>query len=244
MIRMKPKNSSQAKASTVNRKNNLWAVFVGGLSLAVGACLLARPTSSPKPTAVAPVVRGESINSPPPSDPAATRNDLAAGQPPKNTLPTNSMASPAVVSAQAQGDYLTIGFDKLSGFVLTLTNQIVDPVAYTSVLKIAGTIPDSVQSLGEKKVALKGFMLPVKLEGGRVTEFILLKSRTMCCFGVPPKMNEWVSVRMAGKGERVTMDQPVVISGTFHVGEIRRDGLPAGIYRLDGEKMDVPVSFP
>jgi hypothetical protein len=48
---------------------------------------------------------------------------------------------------------LTIGFDKLSDFVLTLTNQIVDPVAYTSVLKLAGTIPDSVHSLREKKVA-------------------------------------------------------------------------------------------
>ncbi|MDB6112726.1 MAG: hypothetical protein JWR69_4476 [Pedosphaera sp.] len=241
---MKPKNSAPATASSVNRNSYRWVAFVGGLGLALGACFLGRSRSSPTPTAVVQEIHGESISSPPPLDPAANRPALSAKQPSTNDAPANSVNAPELVGTQAQGEYFTVGFDTLSDFVLSVTNQMVDPIASFSVLKIAGTIPDSVQSLDEKKVAVKGFMLPIKLEEGRVTEFILLKNRMMCCFGLAPRINEWVSVRMAGKGEKATMDHPVIVSGTLHVAEIRRGAVPTGIYRLDGDKIEMPLGLP
>src|SRR5262249_19531505 len=54
-----------------------------------------------------------------------------------------------------------------------------------------------------------------------------------------PKIHEWVSVKMADKGVKALMDQPVTLYGTLHVGEMRENGYLTGIYRLDGERMKV-----
>ncbi len=48
--------------------------------------------------------------------------------------------------------------------------------------------------------SLKGFMLPMKVNGSLTTDFLLLKNQGLCCYGLPPKITEWVNVRMTGKG--------------------------------------------
>ena len=83
-------------------------------------------------------------------------------------------------------------------------------------------------------------MLPLKVEGGLVTEFLIMRDQSMCCYGSVPKINEWISVKMTGKGIRPMMDQPVTLFGKLHVGEVRENGYLVGIYTLDGEKMAGP----
>jgi len=80
-------------------------------------------------------------------------------------------------------------------------------------------------------------MLPLKVENGRVTEFLLLRDQLMCCFGAVLKINEWVSVKTIGTSVKAIRDQPVTISGKLHVGEMRENGCLVGIYRMDGEKL-------
>ena len=53
--------------------------------------------------------------------------------------------------------------------------------------------------------------------------------------------HEWVSVKMADKGVKPLMDQPVTLFGTLHVGEMRENGFLVGIYRMDGERLGEPV---
>jgi hypothetical protein len=105
---------------------------------------------------------------------------------------------------------------------------------------LVGEIPDRVKALDGKKVAIKGFQLPMKNEGNLVTEFLLLQNQSLCCFGVPPRANQWVYVRMTGKGVRRLMDQPLTFCGTLHVGEYREGNRLRAIYRMDGERMEVP----
>jgi len=38
-------------------------------------------------------------------------------------------------------------------------------------------IPASVKALNEKQVAVRGFMMPMKVEKGMVTEFLLLRNQ-------------------------------------------------------------------
>ena len=83
-------------------------------------------------------------------------------------------------------------------------------------------------------------MLPMKFEGQKATEFLLLKNQSLCCYGVAPKITEWVDVRMTGKGVKAIMDQPVTVCGIFHVGDVRENGDLVGIYRLDGDRLKGP----
>ena len=104
----------------------------------------------------------------------------------------------------------------------------------------SGTIPESVKSLDGKRVRISGYMLPVKVEDGVVKECLLLRNQNMCCFGRRPELNEWVVVKMKGKGVPSTMDTPVTFFGTLHVGEMFENGVFEGLYELDGEKVINP----
>ena len=94
------------------------------------------------------------------------------------------------------------------------------------------------------KIALKGYMLPLKVEDGKITELLILRDQSMCCYGAVPKINEWVSVRMPeGKGVKPVMDVPVTIFGTLKVGEVLENGYLVGIYEMDGERLDGPIDL-
>jgi hypothetical protein len=138
--------------------------------------------------------------------------------------------------------YLAISFEKLSAFPFVVTDQLLDGTkdAGRGPLNTLGQIPAGVRALNDKEIALQGFMLPMKFDHGLTTEFLILRNQGMCCYGVPPKITEWVNVRTAGKGVKPIMDQPVTVCGTFHVGEVRENGDLVGIYRLDCERLINP----
>ena len=104
-------------------------------------------------------------------------------------------------------------------------------------------IPANVKAFDKQRVALKGFMLPLKVEGGLITELLVMRDQSMCCYGTVPKINEWVSVKMTGKGVKPIMDQAVTLYGKLHVGEIRENGYLVGIYQMDGEKLAGPLDL-
>jgi hypothetical protein len=83
-------------------------------------------------------------------------------------------------------------------------------------------------------------MLPLKVEGGLVTEMLIMRDQSMCCYGAVPKINEWVSVKMSSKGVKPVMDQPVTFFGKLKIGAIRENGYLVGIYAMDGEKIEGP----
>ena len=101
-------------------------------------------------------------------------------------------------------------------------------------------IPASVRSLDGGKVVIEGFLLPVKMNNGLAVEFLLMRNQSMCCYGVPPKINEWITVQVNGEGVKPVMDQPIAVAGVLHVGPILENGSLAGIYRLEAEKISAP----
>ena len=96
------------------------------------------------------------------------------------------------------------------------------------------------RKLDDQRVAITGFMLPTKFKNGRVTEFLLMKDQSGCCFGAMPRINEWIIVKMMNDGVPPLMDMPLTFVGKLKVGEVFEEGYLAGIYQLEGEKlMDV-----
>ena len=138
--------------------------------------------------------------------------------------------------------YLAIGFDRLSGFPFVVTDQMVDAMKNYSTAspQTIGQLPDEIRALNEKAVALKGFVMPMKLDHGLTTEFLLLKNQGLCCYGLAPKITEWVNVRMMGKGVKPIMHEPVTVCGTFHVGDVRENGQLLGIYQMDADQVKPP----
>jgi len=130
----------------------------------------------------------------------------------------------------AEAEVLTVGFDKLASYEFTAPE---DPAKAAAA---EAQIPAKVREFNDKKVAVTGFMLPVKMDGGLVTEFLLVKDPMMCCYGVTPKVNEWVVVRMVGKGVPPLMDIPITFEGTLSVGQLYEGGYLTGLYLLKGDR--------
>ena len=156
----------------------------------------------------------------------------------KPVPPPVELAQPAMI-----GDYSVISFDKLASFAYEVPDDpITDPKAKAIIEK--NIIPAAVTGFHKKKIALKGYMLPLKVEGGKITEMLIMRDQSMCCYGTVPKINEWVSVRMPeGKGVKPIMDVPITIFGTLKVGEVLENGYLVGIYELDGDRLGGPIDL-
>lgn len=147
-------------------------------------------------------------------------------------------AAIALRAAEApKGDgYEVVGFDRLAAFEFTPPDY--DPtVANKQPPSGADQIPAAIKALDQRKVAVTGFMLPTKMDKGLVVEFLLVKDAMMCCYGVMPKVNEWVVVKMTGGGVKPLMDTPITFDGKLRVGEMYENGYLTGIYLLEGERM-------
>ncbi len=145
------------------------------------------------------------------------------------------MAADPVPAAKA--DYERVGFDKLASFNFNPPSYEAAAPEAQPAAKPADQIPDRIKGYNEKKVAVTGFMLPVKMDGGLVKEFLLVKDPMLCCYGVMPRLNEWVVVKMTGAGVKPLMDVPITFEGRLKVGEMFENGYLTGIYLLEGERM-------
>lgn len=97
--------------------------------------------------------------------------------------------------------------------------------------------PNQVKALNGKKVAITGFMLPVDFDRGVVRSFLLLKDQTGCCFGVMPRINEFVYVKMQGGDSAEFMtDVPITVSGRFGVDE---KNLVGSLYTMKADEIEL-----
>lgn len=144
---------------------------------------------------------------------------------------------------QPRTGYVPVSFEQLSSFRFFVTDRMLNTkkeARFGGSDQILEQLPEEVRALDQKAVSLRGFMLPMKLDGRLTTEFLLLKNQGLCCYGKPPKITEWVTVRLNGKGVHPIMDEPITVCGTFHVGDVRENGDLLGIYRLDADRFQSP----
>lgn len=179
--------------------------------------------------------------------PVATTNFQPAVSNVSFSTPTSSPAQRLASIREApidQDGFKTIGFEQLSSYAFEVSDEIMNPstnATFNATARTEAQIPREIKALDKTAVALRGFMLPLKVEGGLVTELLIMKDQSMCCFGAVPKINEWVSVKMVEKGVKPIMDQPITLFGKLSVGEMRENGYLVGIYSMAGEKMAGPL---
>lgn len=148
----------------------------------------------------------------------------------------DSASATEIPKPEVENGYLKLGFEQLAAY--TFTPPPFDPTADPNAKPPTGEeqIPAVVKSWNGKKAVVTGYMVPVKMEKGLVTEFLLMRNTMACCFGTVPNMNEWVIVKME-KGVQPMMDVPVAFYGELKVGAMFENGYMTGLYELKGEKM-------
>jgi len=97
-------------------------------------------------------------------------------------------------------------------------------------------LPEHLQALDGQEVAIVGYQIPLEWEGTTVPEFMLVGDLLGCCFGGAPRPDEWINVKMKGKGAEYFPYIPVIVTGTLRIEGIEDDaGYAAGCYHIDAE---------
>lgn len=138
--------------------------------------------------------------------------------------------------------YEWLGFSRLSGFPFEVTPTIADGSTNlaSASQSTRSKIPETVRVLDGHPVAIRGFLIPLRMDEGLAVEFLLMRDQNLCCYGTVPKVNEWILVRAEGRGVKPVMDQPITVMGRLHVGEVRENGYLTGIYRIDADRINGP----
>jgi hypothetical protein len=138
----------------------------------------------------------------------------------------------AAAAPKEVGGYLLVDFARLSDF--KIESEAFDPnvKTETALAAVDQQIPAAIKQFNGRQVQITGFMLPVKMEGQLVSEFLLMRDQMMCCYGVIPRMNDWIVVRTS-KAVRYIPDLPVHFRGKFQVKAMQEQGFITGIYLLE-----------
>ncbi len=111
---------------------------------------------------------------------------------------------------------------------------------HPSVADAEKQIPAVIKELDGKTVRIRGFMMPVKEQQGKTTEFLITRCQPSCCFAGAAQINDFITVKAPGAGFPTMLDDAVTIQGTLHVGAILDSGYIVGVYALDADKVLSP----
>jgi len=153
----------------------------------------------------------------------------------------SSMASTAIAPMQAASTngVLHLGFDTLAAFPYVVRMEHPDGQDGRAVMVTDDRLPDSIRALDGRRVAVAGYVMPLRTQSRGVTEFLLVRDLLSCCFGSNPQMNHWIHVSMPRGEFRPVISRPATVRGILRVGELRKDGMIHSIYRLEAEKVEM-----
>lgn len=133
----------------------------------------------------------------------------------------------------APREYREMTWRELASFVYQPS---VDPSAKTP--PTPEPLPGEIVALQGQRLQLAGYMMPIEVDGRKVLSFVLVRDQQLCCYGKMPAMNEWVFVRLEkGREIDMNMDRPIVVKGTFEVGEDIEEGVVISLYRMVGDSV-------
>jgi len=140
-------------------------------------------------------------------------------------------------AASASASGRQIGFDALGGFELELPEIVEDEqgLFVHANTPIMDKVPPGVRELDGERVSVSGFMQPITLRKGKVTEFLLLRDRDTCCFGGTPQVNHWIGVNLTNAPVAAKLGRPITVSGVLTVREIRAEGVIVGLYTMQAD---------
>jgi hypothetical protein len=130
-------------------------------------------------------------------------------------------------------DYVSVDWNTLSqaDWYMPLPNEPVNQERMEQ-----NKLPEDVKALNGKKVAIGGFMMPVKVDDeNTVTQFALNGNYDACFYGAPTQIDDWVVVQMKDGKKAPFTHKPITIYGTLEVGEEYQDGELVSVFRMQAD---------
>lgn len=164
--------------------------------------------------------------------------ELTRKAPPPPELKQESVATTASTN-NIPTTPIEVGFDKLGAFpilppAVTTNAQGLYIQAQTS---ISNQIPADIRALNGRRILISGFMQPIRLDKGKVSEFLLFRDRDTCCFGGTPAINHWIGVKLTNDATAAKLGRPITVRGHLKVGEIRSEGFLVGLYTMEVDQV-------
>jgi hypothetical protein len=128
---------------------------------------------------------------------------------------------------------INLNFDKLNFYLPPgVDHPFFDGKGYGAYL------PVGIKSYDGRDVRIQGYMMPIKLERGLVTECMVLANQRSCCFGEEPRFCGFIAVHIQGPGVPELMDQPLRFEGKLRVGDVFADGAWVALYSMNCTSVD------
>lgn len=103
-------------------------------------------------------------------------------------------------------------------------------------------VPTDIKALDGKKVAIRGFVIPLETNGDNIKTFLFADQLVTCLFCAGLGYDEWVmSTARDAKGFHINEDEYeriFIVYGTFEVGEKFEDGQFSSLYRIKAEGVE------
>jgi hypothetical protein len=78
---------------------------------------------------------------------------------------------------------------------------------------------------------MRGFLMPLT-EWDDIHEFSLVQSHMSCCFGMVPGFSGQVLVKIRSKRGLPNTNEPIEVTGTFRVEEVKEVGFLLAIFSI------------
>lgn len=172
------------------------------------------------------------------NDAAIRGAPIAAFAPTNTSVLTNAPFVPADYSKPdvVRDGVVQLGWEKLSGFKFDVYEVYSETNSGRALLRSDDSIPTPMRAYDGKRVAIHGYILPLRTRKGVVTEFLLLRDQGTCCFGAQAQINHFIRVTYPA-GIKVGDPVPWTVLGILRVGESYVQGYLTGIYNLDAEEV-------
>lgn len=104
----------------------------------------------------------------------------------------------------------------------------------------ASRLPAEVLALDGVKIFVTGFMQPVEFDGDGVKSFMLTNFPGGCCFGMVPRLNEWIVVTMKDdeRADFVSYE-PLTVWGAFESAEEWSGDVVVSLFRMRPDKVEI-----
>jgi hypothetical protein len=134
--------------------------------------------------------------------------------------------------------YRELGFDVLASFAFDphVVNTAADPARKGAAEE---QVPKAIRQWDKRRVGITGFMMPVRVEKGLVTEFLLMRYTFTAMNVTAPAITEWVRVR-AKPGVPPAPQLAITCLGVFKVEPVFESGYLTAVYQLELEKLVGP----